>query len=248
VLRMCTLYLDPHSPNPADAEFGFDLVTKVGGGQRNGDYFIDTVDEDSPAHTSGLKTGDRLVEVDGIDVKNKTFEQVVFLINEAKIRCKLKLLVYPSVVINYGNPHIASLREQEEITLHPHHHHHHHHVNTTTTITATTTPTYVDTRSMPDLSSDNYHHNHHNQDNYYSSSSNHNHNNYIVHNYDLSTNKSYNNNNKKQISNLNDYDTIYIKKPSNLNMSKSSSNIYGTTMNSSLAYSDSSSHHNDLLR
>jgi hypothetical protein len=37
---MCTLYLDPHSPNPADAEFGFDLVTKVGGGQRNGDYFI----------------------------------------------------------------------------------------------------------------------------------------------------------------------------------------------------------------
>jgi len=40
VLRMCTLYLDPHSPNPADAEFGFDLVTKVGGGQRNGDYFI----------------------------------------------------------------------------------------------------------------------------------------------------------------------------------------------------------------
>lgn len=40
VLRMCTLYLDPNSPNPADAEFGFDLVTKVGGGQRSGDYFI----------------------------------------------------------------------------------------------------------------------------------------------------------------------------------------------------------------
>lgn len=40
VLRMCTLFLDPNSPNPADAEFGFDLVTKVGGGQRCGDYFI----------------------------------------------------------------------------------------------------------------------------------------------------------------------------------------------------------------
>ena len=37
---MCTLYLDPSSSNPADAEFGFDLVTKVGGGQRSGDYFI----------------------------------------------------------------------------------------------------------------------------------------------------------------------------------------------------------------
>jgi hypothetical protein len=190
-----------------------------------------------------LKTGDRLVEVDGIDVKNKTFEQVVFLINEAKIRCKLKLLVYPSVVINYGNPHISSLREKEEITLqnnNNHHHHHHHLVNTTTTSTSG----YVDARSMPDLSLESHNHNHSYSQDY---SSNHNHNNYIVHNYDLSTNKSFNNK-KQQISNLNDYDTIYIKKPNNLNMSKSSSNIYGTTMNSSLAYSDSSSHHNDLLR
>lgn len=28
------------------------------------------------------------------------------MINEAKLRCKLKLLVYPAVVINYGNPNI----------------------------------------------------------------------------------------------------------------------------------------------
>jgi hypothetical protein len=85
VLRMCTLILDPLSPNPNDAEFGFDLVTKVGS-QRIGDYYIDTIDEDSPACTSGLKSGDRLVQVDGYDVANKTFEQVVQLINEAKLR------------------------------------------------------------------------------------------------------------------------------------------------------------------
>ena len=108
VLRMCTLILDPTSPLPSDSEFGFDLVTKVGGGLRTGDYYIDTVDEESPASVSGLKSGDRLVEVDGIDVKNKTFEQVVQLINEAKLKLKLKLLVYPSVVINYGNPSVAN--------------------------------------------------------------------------------------------------------------------------------------------
>ena len=108
VLRMCTLILDPTSPLPSDSEFGFDLVTKVGAGIRTGDYYIDTVDEDSPASVSGLKSGDRLVEVDGIDVKNKTFEQVVQLINEAKLMLRLKLLVYPSVVINYGNPSLAN--------------------------------------------------------------------------------------------------------------------------------------------
>ena len=107
VLRMCTLLLDPHSANPNDSEFGFDLVTRVGS-QRIGDYFIDTIDDDSPAFTSGLKSGDRLVEVDDIDVRNKTFEQVVQLINEAKLKAKLRLLVYPSGVINYGNPSVLN--------------------------------------------------------------------------------------------------------------------------------------------
>ena len=124
VFRMCTLYLDPSSPNPADAEFGFDLVTKIG--RAIGDYYIDTVDEDSPAFVSGIKPGDRLVEVDGIDVKNKTFEQVVQIISEAKLRSRLKLLVHPSVVINYGNPdisdqvHLSTLAiEQVEATGRP---------------------------------------------------------------------------------------------------------------------------------
>lgn len=190
------------------------------------------MDEDSPAHTSGLKTGDRLVEVDGIDVKNKSFEQVVFLINEAKLRCKLKLLVYPSVVINYGNPQVSNLREEEETVLH------NQQLNTG----------FIDTRSMPDLSYDenqtqSYH------DTAAVSHQNHNHNNFIVHNYDLSTSRCINKNKTSNQTIINDYDTIYIKKPSNLNISKSSSNIYGTTLNSSILYSDSaSSHNNDLLR
>lgn len=97
VLRMCTLILNPDSSSPVDAEFGFDLVTKVkntsdilnasyndsnymstirSASTSYGDYFIDTVDDMSPANLAGLKSGDKLVEVDGIDVKNKTFEEV----------------------------------------------------------------------------------------------------------------------------------------------------------------------------
>jgi C-terminal processing protease CtpA/Prc len=100
VLRMCTLILNPDSSSPVDSEFGFDLVTKVrnstdtlnasynnndsnnytstlrSASTSYGDYFIDTVDEMSPANLAGLKSGDRLVEVDGCDVKHKTFEEV----------------------------------------------------------------------------------------------------------------------------------------------------------------------------
>ena len=146
VLRMCTLVLDPLSPNPNDAEFGFDLVTKVGS-QRIGDYYIDTIDEDSPACSSGLKSGDRLVEVDGIDVRNKTFEQVVQLINEAKLRCKLRLLVSPSCVINYGNPNVdGSLGDnllQKNVTQLPQ--------QTQHFIPINLSQSYQDSRSLPDL-------------------------------------------------------------------------------------------------
>lgn len=106
VLRLCTLVLDPHSTSPLDSEFGFDLVTKIGAHQKIGDYFIDTIDDDSPASLSGLKPGDRLLEVDGMELSNRTFEEVVKMINEAKLRGRLRLLVYPSIVINYGNPNV----------------------------------------------------------------------------------------------------------------------------------------------
>ncbi|RNA30800.1 Na(+) H(+) exchange regulatory cofactor NHE-RF1 [Brachionus plicatilis] len=120
VLRLCSLVLDPTSANPTDSEFGFDLVTKISGNRRIGDYLIDTVDLYSPACCSGLKPGDRLVEVDGLDVSTKTFEQVVQLINEAKQRCKLKLLVYPGMVINYANQSIIPELREEHVICNEH--------------------------------------------------------------------------------------------------------------------------------
>lgn len=142
VLRLCTLELNPNSPNITDSEFGFDLVTKIGSGpastNRISDYYIDTIDENSPASRSGLRPGDRLIEVDGLDVTVRTFEQVVQLINEAKHRCRLKLLVYPSAILNYGNPEIARPvynMQPQSIPIH----------GTTSSIQS------VDSKSMPDL-------------------------------------------------------------------------------------------------
>lgn len=154
VLRLCTLILNPNSPNITDSEFGFDLVTKIpntsaGSGvvslsSRISDYYIDTIDDESPAARSGLRPGDRLVEVDGHDVQVLTFEQVVHLINEAKRRCKLKLLVYPSAILNYGNPDVVrpAMHNQPNSPPPPPPAVVHHHM---------TSMQAVDSRSMPDL-------------------------------------------------------------------------------------------------
>jgi C-terminal processing protease CtpA/Prc len=225
VLRLCTLILDPNSPNPADSEFGFDLVTKVGGGQRTGDYYIDTVDENSPASFSGLRSGDRLVEVDGIDVKNKSFDHVVQLINEAKLKCKLKLLVFPSVVINYGNPDVSnhhpselnnyeSFKQQQMLDKMQH--------NSTMG------------RSMPDLSAQQQQQQHLEQQYQVQPQD------YINrHHYEFSKSlykQKKSNAGPKQV--VNEYDSIYLKNKttnsnlnsmSNHNLSKSYSNLYGTS-------------------
>jgi C-terminal processing protease CtpA/Prc len=214
VLRMCTLVLDPLSSNPNDAEFGFDLVTKVGS-QRIGDYYIDTIDEDSPACSSGLKSGDRLVEVDGIDVRNKTFEQVVQFINEAKLRCKLRLLVSPSCVINYGNPNIdCSINDnllQKNVTQLPQ--------QTQHFIPINLSQSYQDSRSLPDLTlKNNYVPVQHQQQSNYQ---------HIPH-YEKNIYKQ-----KKQSKPsyymTNDFEGIYVKNTSNLNslsnLSKSAVNL-----------------------
>lgn len=206
VLRLCTLILDPHSPIPTDSEFGFDLVTKIGANQRISDYHIDTIDENSPASRSGLRAGDRLVEVDGIDVTNKTFEQVVQLINEAKLRSKLKLLVYPSTILNYGNPNISS---QANLNLNS---------------------SCVDSRSLPDLTiQPNYtntytNYNEFSKSMYKKKQAN-------LNKYPLQQQQQQQ---PQQQQLQNDYDSIYLKRNgavTSTNLSKSSSNLYTTDGN-----------------
>lgn len=161
VLRLCTLVLNPNSPNITDSEFGFDLVTKIAGGvgtsasavtaARISDYYIDTIDDNSPASRSGLRPGDRLVEVDGIDVTVRTFEEVVQLINEAKSRCRLKLLVYPSAILNYGNPDVVR-QSQSQSYYQPQYQQQYQQQQQQPTYYQQTNIQTVDSRSMPDLS------------------------------------------------------------------------------------------------
>lgn len=64
--RLCKLMAGPNG-------YGFNLHGEKG---RHG-QFIRAVDDDSPASQSGLKAGDRVIEVDGINIERETHKQVV---------------------------------------------------------------------------------------------------------------------------------------------------------------------------
>ncbi|XP_067650553.1 rho GTPase-activating protein 23-like isoform X1 [Haliotis asinina] len=55
--------------------------------------FVKNVKEESPAHVAGLKTGDRIVSVNGESVTGKSYSQVISLIQSSD--AALKLLVVP---------------------------------------------------------------------------------------------------------------------------------------------------------
>ena len=101
-LRLCTLILNPRSPFRIDTKFGFNLR------HSSGEFYVEEIDEGSPANISGLSNGDRVIQVDGIDTRGLKLEQVFDIIEKAEIKSKLKLLVAPHNVINYGNPAIAN--------------------------------------------------------------------------------------------------------------------------------------------
>ncbi|KAK5856498.1 hypothetical protein PBY51_008087 [Eleginops maclovinus] len=76
--RLCTL-------DKADTGYGFHLHGEKG---KTG-QFIRLVEPDSPAETSGLRAGDRLVFVNGDDVENESHQQVVSRIRATAGRLEL---------------------------------------------------------------------------------------------------------------------------------------------------------------
>ncbi|TNN83401.1 Na(+)/H(+) exchange regulatory cofactor NHE-RF1 [Liparis tanakae] len=86
--RLCTL-------EKGDNGYGFHLHGEKG---KTG-QFIRLVEPDSPAETSGLHAGDRLVFVNGEDVENESHQQVV-----SRIRATVGRLVL--VVRNGGEIHV----------------------------------------------------------------------------------------------------------------------------------------------
>ena len=72
--RLCTIKKWPDFTG-----YGFNLHAEKG---RAGQY-IGKVDADSPAEAAGMKEGDRIVEVEGVNIGNENHSQVVERIKKA---------------------------------------------------------------------------------------------------------------------------------------------------------------------
>lgn len=78
--------------------YGFNLHAEKG---KQGQY-IGKVDDGSPAERSGLRQGDRIIEVNGVNIGNETHKQVVQRIKAIASEVQL-LVVDPSVPVNKDN-------------------------------------------------------------------------------------------------------------------------------------------------
>lgn len=77
--------------------YGFNLHAEKG---KPGQY-IGKVDDNSPAETAGLKQGDRIIEVNGVNIGNETHKQVVQRIKA--ISDEVRLLVVDPTIVSVSN-------------------------------------------------------------------------------------------------------------------------------------------------
>lgn len=80
--------------------YGFNLHAEKG---KPGQY-IGKVDDNSPAETSGLRQGDRIIEVNGVNIGTETHKQVVQRIKA--IACEVRLLVVDPNVVPVTNDNV----------------------------------------------------------------------------------------------------------------------------------------------
>lgn len=80
--------------------YGFNLHAEKG---KPGQY-IGKVDDNSPAESSGLRQGDRIIEVNGVNIGNEVHKQVVQRIKA--IACEVRLLVVDPNVVTVSNENI----------------------------------------------------------------------------------------------------------------------------------------------
>lgn len=77
--------------------YGFNLHAEKG---KPGQY-IGKVDDNSPAEAAGLRQGDRIIEVNGVNIGNETHKQVVQRIKA--IACEVRLLVVDPTLVSVSN-------------------------------------------------------------------------------------------------------------------------------------------------
>lgn len=84
--------------------YGFNLHAEKG----KAGQFIGKVDESSPAEAAGLKEGDRIVEVNGVNIGNENHQQVVTRIKSGGE--ETRLLVVDSETDNWYKEHKKIVR------------------------------------------------------------------------------------------------------------------------------------------
>lgn len=77
--------------------YGFNLHAEKG---KPGQY-IGKVDDNSPAESAGLRQGDRIIEVNGVNIGNESHKQVVQRIKA--IACEVRLLVVDPTIVSVSN-------------------------------------------------------------------------------------------------------------------------------------------------
>lgn len=91
--------------------YGFNLHAEKG---KPGQY-IGKVDDDSPAEVAGLKQGDRIIEVNSVNIGNETHKQVVQRIKA--IACEVRLLVIDPLAVSVS-PSNQILNDANAIDAH----------------------------------------------------------------------------------------------------------------------------------
>ncbi|XP_055318273.1 Na(+)/H(+) exchange regulatory cofactor NHE-RF2 [Sitodiplosis mosellana] len=101
-----------HMVKRADFDgYGFNLHAEKG---KPGQY-IGKVDDNSPAETAGLKQGDRIIEVNGVNIGNETHKQVVARIKAIADEVQL-LVVDPSIVSVSNNNQVIDGSTTNSVT------------------------------------------------------------------------------------------------------------------------------------
>lgn len=91
--------------------YGFNLHAEKG---KPGQY-IGKVDDNSPAETAGLKQGDRIIEVNGVNIGNETHKQVVQRIKAISDEVQL-LVVDPTIVPVSNNNQVIDGSTTKSVT------------------------------------------------------------------------------------------------------------------------------------
>lgn len=100
--------------------YGFNLHAEKG---KPGQY-IGKVDDDSPAEVAGLKQGDRIIEVNGVNIGNETHKQVVQRIKA--IACEVRLLVIDPMAVSVSPSNqilddANTIKSESSNDVHQHH-------------------------------------------------------------------------------------------------------------------------------